>query len=342
MAGGVVAEPARREFESFGEFMHAARFEPNDQRLQYGAAMDMSTGSAGGFAVPRQFRDELLMASADEALVRPRATVIPAGSPPDAGVDIPALEQGVSQNVYGGVEVDWIAEGGTKPLTDAKIRQVALTPYEVAGHLVITDKLLRNWGAAGPLIEKLFRGAIAGAEDYAFLFGNGSGKPLGALAAANAAKITPARKTNNKIAWEDILKMDEAFKSTGGEGVYIVSRKAMTEIKQIADGDGRFVWQASAREGAPATLNGRPCFQRDELPALGTLGDIALVDFSAYLIKDGSGPFVDASPHVHFTSNKTVIKAFWNVDGQPWLAGPMKTVGGDTVSPFVVLKKETT
>jgi hypothetical protein len=65
-----------------------------------------------------------------------------------------------------------------------------------------------------------------------------------------------------------------------------------------------------------------------------------LVNCEYYLIKDGSGPFVDSSPHVHFTSNRTVIKIFWNVDGKPWLSEPLHLEGSktNTISPFVVLK----
>ena len=62
-----------------------------------------------------------------------------------------------------------------------------------------------------------------------------------------------------------------------------------------------------------------------------------LIDFSHYLIKDGSGIFVSASEHALFTQNKTIIKAFWNVDGQPWLNGPIKGEDGEQYSPFVAL-----
>jgi HK97 family phage major capsid protein len=77
----------------------------------------------------------------------------------------------------------------------------------------------------------------------------------------------------------------------------------------------------------------------DRIPGLGSTGDLMLLDLSYYLIKDGSGPFVAMSEHVHFTQNKTVIKAFWNVDGQPWLDEPIPLEGStaNTVSPFVVL-----
>jgi HK97 family phage major capsid protein len=73
---------------------------------------------------------------------------------------------------------------------------------------------------------------------------------------------------------------------------------------------------------------------------VGTEGDLILADCSYYLIKNGSGPFVEASPHVYFTSNQTVIKAFWNVDGKPWLSQPIPLEGStsNTVSPFVVLQ----
>ena len=73
--------------------------------------------------------------------------------------------------------------------------------------------------------------------------------------------------------------------------------------------------------------------------SLGTVGDLILVDMDYYLIKDGSGPFVATSEHVHFLTNRTVIKIFWNVDGQPWLSAPIPLEGSavNTVSPFVVL-----
>ena len=44
------------------------------------------------------------------------------------------------------------------------------------------------------------------------------------------------------------------------------------------------------------------------------------------------------SEHVKFTSNQTVIKAFRNVDGKPWVNAPYILEGGATqVSPYVIL-----
>ncbi len=53
----------------------------------------MDNGASGGFAIPPQFRETLLQVTPQQSIVRPRAQVIPAGSPPDAPVTMPALDQ---------------------------------------------------------------------------------------------------------------------------------------------------------------------------------------------------------------------------------------------------------
>lgn len=334
---------AKKEFESMGEFLHAVRFNPNDQRLSnlydenagMHAEQNMSEGASGGFAVPEQFRATLLEVSPQEAIFRPRAEVIPAGSPPDAAVTIPALDQAsgnAPESMYGGVSVNWIGEGDAKPETDMKLREVKLTPHEVAGHTVITDKLLRNWAAAQTLLERQLRRAVTQAEDYSFLRGNGVAKPLGILNAAATYLVN--RALANKISYADLVSMLARLR---GNGIWVYNKSVLPQLMQMEDTAGHLIWTNNAREGEPSMLLGRPAIENERNPALGALGDIALVDPSMYLIKDGSGPFVAASEHVHFVNNKTVVKIFWNVDGQPWLTQPLKDESGYEVSPFVAL-----
>jgi HK97 family phage major capsid protein len=106
----------------------------------------------------------------------------------------------------------------------------------------------------------------------------------------------------------------------------------------LVDTNGNLIWQPNARDGAPGTLIGLPCILNERNPVLGSKGDLVLADPSYYMIKDGFGIAISASEHVYFTNNETVIKAFWNVDGQPWLTSPLTLEDGvTTVSPFVVL-----
>lgn len=353
--GGVLragGPEAVKEFETFGEFMYAVRFNQSDQRLgalynenaganasEIGVSAEqrMDTGSSGGFMVPTQFRSEIMRIDPAESIVRPRANVIPAGSPPDAAIVMPALDQtgdGPS-NVFGGVEVKWIAEGDEKPDTDAKFREIKLEPHEVAGTITVTDKLLRNWQAAGPFLEGLLSGAVRQAEDFAFIRGTGVGQPLGYL--NSKAALTIPRSVANQVNYRDLVAMLSQLLMRGGSPVWIASQSVLPQILTLKDDEGRFIYNANAREGVGQTLLGYPLVWNNRAAGLGTDGDISLVDFSKYLIKDGSGPFIASSEHVLFKQNKTVIKIFWNVDGQPWLTEPFREENGYEVSPFLVL-----
>ena len=339
---------ARTQFENLGEFLAAVRFRPNDQRLNFvegvgrartedgeiSAEMRMDDGAAGGFAIPPQFRNVLMQLQPGDAIVRPRAMVLEAGSPPDSSVTMPALDQtgAAPGNFFGGVQVSWIEEGGQKPLTDMKIREITLTPHEVAGLMIVTDKLLRNWQSASTLIEKQLRGAIYQAEDFAFLNANGVGKPLGFL--TSKATYHQPRLKANQVTYLDLVAM---LARCYGDGVFCYSKSVLPQLMTLQNPNGQYIWTASAVPGQPSTLLGRPAIESNRNPVLGAYGDIWLADLSQYLIKDGSGPFVATSEHVLFGQNKTVIKAFWNVDGAPWLTQPIQLENGYLSSPFVGL-----
>jgi HK97 family phage major capsid protein len=301
--------------------------------------MQMSDGKSGGIAVPEQFREEILMVGAEAAIMRPGCTVIPAGDPPDAKVTMPALDQ--SRGIHGGVEVTWVAEGGEKPQTDAKLLEVSLEPKEVAGHVVVTDKLLRNWQAAGPLLRKLLRGAVRSAEDLAFIRGNGVGKPLGYQDTNCGATIVVSRNTGSKVLFADIGGMLEALHPESmSDALWIAHQTTLSQLMALKDENGNSIFiRGDITKGLPNTLGGIPIRFTGKTAPLGSKGDLALIDRNYYLIKDGSGPFIAASEHVYFKNNKTVIKIFWNVDGHPWLQGPLTLEDEVTqVSPFVVLE----
>ncbi|WP_242149593.1 phage major capsid protein [Sphingomonas sp. BAUL-RG-20F-R05-02] len=339
---------ANKEFESLGQFMSAVRFNPNDQRLNWvegaetdggeiSAEMRMDNAPSGGFMVPNEFRSTIMSVQPQDALVRPRATVIEPGTAPDAGVSMPALDQGGStNNMFGGMQFSWIGEGDLKPETDAKLREIALTPHEIAGFVTVTDKLLRNWPAAGSFLENLMRGGVAAAEDYSFLRGDGRNKPMGAMYSSAAKYIN--RKLAGQITYEDLVGMVGVLLMRGNTSpVWSMSQGVLPQLLLLKDGAGRPIWQDNARDGFAGTLLGYPVRWNNRAPVPGQKGDVFLADWSQYLIKDGSGPFVAASEHVLFTRNKTVIKIFWNVDGMPWLSSPIKEENGYEVSPFVGL-----
>lgn len=342
---------AEREFETFADFLAAAVVRPNDQRLAglWHDAIDpnavdhtMGTGQRGGFLVPTQFLNQIYEVGVEATIVRSRATVLPAGSSPDAEVTMPALDQTGTNpaNMFGGLEFEWIAEGGEKPATDANFREISWTPHELAGHVTVTDKLLRNAPALGAWLAQRMPTALLSAEDAAFITGSGIARPLGFINAP--AAFAQTRATAGSVTYADLVEMDSRL--LGDTGIWVIAKGAKPVIKQIQDnsggspGVGSYVFaEGNLTLGVPDTLLGRPVVWTERAPALGQRGDISLVNLSEYIIKDGFGPMVSASEHVHFTRNKTVVKIFTNVDGKPPLTAPIKGLDGRDYSPFVVL-----
>jgi len=329
-------EKSAHEWKSLGEFVKTALTNPNDKRLANRevegrqANQSMGDGAQGGFLVPEQFSDQLLTVSPDEAIVRPRATVFESG---DSDFKIPALQYS-GNNMFAGAEVTWIDEGNTKPQTDIQFKQITLQPYEVAGHVRVTDKLLRNAPVIEQIVSTQLRRALIDAEEEVFLTNSGNVANAPNPIIGDAATITIGRDTDNEVQYEDVINMFSRFR--GQRAVWIVNRGVIPQLMGMKDDGDVMVWQPNAREGNPGTLLGYPVLYSDNSPSLGSTGDVVLADLSYYLIRDGIGVAIAASPHVEFTNNITYIKAFKTVDGKPWLSGPLPT--DPTSSPFVELE----
>lgn len=340
-----------KEFRNVGEFLYAlARSKSDgihDPRLNIAREkreQTMGTGATGGYALPEQFDANIRQVREQEAIVRPRAAVIPAGSPPDAKLTFPALDQTSAQNIYGGVTVTHTGEGVTMTETDAALREVTLEPKEISAYIVVTNKLLTNWQAAGSFVTRQMSAAITGQEDYDFMLGNGVNKALGFINCGAAISYT--RAGSSAISFADCYGMLARMLMRGGTYVWLASQTIIPQLAAMVDAGSHAIWLGGAgpanNAGAgplPSTLLGIPVGFADRLPALGTKGDLSLVNLSYYLIKDGSGPFAASSEHILFLSNKVVFKIVWNVDAHPWLTEAIGLEGStsNTVSPFVVL-----
>jgi HK97 family phage major capsid protein len=323
------------EWRSLGDFVHAVAKNPNDKRLKGREAEEriqsQGTGLEGGFLVPDIFASTLLTVSPDEAIVRPRAQTFGGASSTGFGeLHIPALQYS-GNNMYAGAVVQWIGEGQPKPETDIEFKRITLHPYEVAAHVQVTDRLLRNASMIEQVVSTQLRGALIAAEENAFLNGAGGVQPTGII--GHAATIGVARAGAAAVVYQDLADMLAVF--WGKRGVWITGRDMLPQLMDLQDPNNNYVWQPNARDGNPGTIFGMPVLFSDDSPALGLDGDVVLADLSNYLIGDGGGVAIAASSDFLFTSNMTVIKAWKLVDGSPWLTGPLPT--SIPTSPFVQL-----
>jgi hypothetical protein len=192
--------------KSFGDWCLAvARNDRNYLEKHYGskfnewqtkAALGESSGVTGGYTVPPEFYQQLQTIMAEQTFIRPRAFVVPMGS---ATLQMPYLDVTTVQSAgvspfFGGVQMYWSAEAQTRTETEPQFKQMELRAWELSGYSVSSNVLLQD-SIIGleKFLMTLFAKAIAWYEEYAFLQGNGSGKPQGMLGASATIAVTRAR-----------------------------------------------------------------------------------------------------------------------------------------------------
>lgn len=320
------------EFESLGEFLQAVKAGGTDPRLNFVSSQTAGTGSEGGFLIPQKFGAMIMGFAPESGIVRPRATVIPAGDNPDAEILFPALDQSGTKGVYSGVVTTWLAENATIDETSFSVRQIKMAPKAVAGYIAFSNKLLRNTAAASTLGTRLLSEAINKAEDDAFISGDGVGKPMGFLNHASAKAIN--RTTASTVTYADLAAMVQNHKGDMKE--WVISQTLYSNILTMEDGAGRLIFTNGVGGLAP-TMLGFPVRWSERTPTKGVKGDIMLLDLSYYYVKDGSGLLLSASEHVKFLTDQTVFKVTKSVDGQSSMNSTLKLENAETVSPFVIL-----
>jgi len=301
--------------------------------------MQEGLGASGGFLVPVPYLAELFMKAWERSIVRPRSRIIPMST---RQIQMPTLDQTITpvnqkSAFFGGVSFQWIEEGESKPEVDIAFKLVTLTVHELAGYLPVTNALIEDSAISiDALLRMLLPSAMADAEDWWFLNGNGAGVPQGVI--ASPATIQVARAGAGAIAWADIKAMVHAFQP-GANGVWVAHICTMEQIMALQDAAGNALWLANIVSGMPQQLMGFPIIWTEKVPNLGTKGDIGLYDFSYYLIGDRRGPTLDVSTEYLFRYNQTAFRIDERVDGQPWLSAPvmLRPTGAVSISPFVTL-----
>lgn len=304
--------------------------------------MSSQTLAGGGALIDVEQYNQLMAVQAPKSIIRPRATIIRMGK---RQIEIPVLDQSQTLTAgvpafFGGIQAYWQEEATAGTVSDAKFRKNTLTAHQLIGYTQVSNQLLSD--ADMSLADFLggqmgFPGVISWMEDYAFLVGSGAGQPLGVLNAP--AAVVVSRNTSSHVKYDDFAKMESSF--YGQDGIWIASLGLKAEMLLMAGPSatnyaGAYLW-GNAQSSVPMQIMGRPIFFTDKTPALGTKGDLMLVDPKYYLIGDRQATTVDSSDQQNFKNNQTAFRVVHRVDGQPWLNAPITMQDNATYSPFVVL-----
>ncbi|MFE2073719.1 phage major capsid protein [Streptomyces misionensis] len=298
--------------------------------------------SDGGFLVPETLRSQLMSIALEQAVVRPRATVVPMDS---ARVPFPMIDTTTNAgSVFGGMVAYWGEEGAALQDSNPKFGRVVLDAKKLTGLSAVPNELLQDSIISfSALIETLWPQALAFSEDNAFQAGSGTGEPLGFRGAGNPAAVTVTRANANKIQYADVVGMyARMLPSSLSRAVWMCAPDALPQILQMAINvgtGGNAVFVANATASMPMTIFGRPLVITEKASTLGSRGDLAFVDLSYYLVGDRQSMSADSSTDYQFGNDKTTFRIIQRVDGRPWIQSAITPANGstNTLSPFVEL-----
>jgi HK97 family phage major capsid protein len=298
----------------------------------------------GGFLIPETLRSDLLQVALEEAVVRPRAQVIPMET---LRVPIPMIDSTSNvSSVFGGVICYWTEEAAALVESQASFGRVNLDAKKLTGYAEIPNELLADAPAFTSFFDDVFPKALAWYEDIGFMNGTGVGEPRGFVNCSASVQVSASGQPAASITWENIVAMYARMLPTALQNaVWIASIDTFPQLATMAlsvGTGGSAVWLGNTQQPGsavpPVSILGRPVIFTEKTPALGTTGDINFVDLSYYLIGDRQMMQSTSSPHFKFSSDKTVFRIIERLDGQPWLSSAiLPHNGANALSPFVQL-----
>lgn len=348
-------DPRNGGFRHLGEFATCVRAanmrdESAHTRLTNALGMNEGVGEDGGFRVPDEFRDGIMkIVEGEDSLLAMCDSSTTARN---------AVTQNVDKTTpwgTAGINVYWEGEGQGASASKAPTELNTLRLNKLFARVDVSDELLED----APQLDNYLRikapEVMTSTINLAIVQGNGVGKPLGFM--NSGALVTVSKETSQPAATihhRNLVKMmGRMYAPSWPRSTWLMHQDVWAMLPLISFRDvGAYPSTASGTAvpaymppsgiaGAPyGTLFGRPIKLLEAMETIGDLGDIALVDMSAYrAVTKASGARVDTSIHLKFDTDETVFRFIFRLAGAPWWSSTISPRDGtNTRSPFVTLQ----
>jgi len=240
---------------------------------------------------------------------------------------------------YGGLQAYWLNEGGTKTASKPKFRQLELKLKKVTALVVATDELLEDAPALESWLTRTVPDELRFMVEDAIVNGDGVGKPLGFR---NGPIVSATRTDANEIDPLDLGRMWAARWAGVNDYIWLGNQSIFPQLLTLAIGNSPVFLPPGGLSGLPyGTLLGRPYYDVEYLPTLGTAGDLMLISPSQYQLIEKGGVQTASSIHVYFTTDESAFRFVYRVDGAPIWNSTLTGFDGGTYAPAVQLAATT-
>ncbi len=281
-------------------------------------ALQEGTDSEGGYLVPDEYERTLVEALEEENMFRQLAKVIRTSSG-DRKIPVVATKGTAS----------WIDEEGAYTESDDSFGQVSIGAYKVGTMIKVSEELLNDSVFdLESYIAKEFARRIGAKEEEAFFTGDGSGKPLGILAATGGAETGVTAASSTAVTADELMDLFYSLKSPyRKKAVWVLNDSTIKAVRKLKDSTGQYLWQPSLVAGTPDTLLGRPMKTSAYMPVIAAGAKaIAFGDFSYYWIADRQGRSFKRLNELYAANGQVGFLGFQRVDGKLVLSEAVKVL----------------
>ncbi|WP_251447082.1 phage major capsid protein [Vermiculatibacterium agrestimuris] len=342
-----------KPFASLGEQLSAIyQFRKNhveDKRLQRvnneALGVNEGTGADGGFLLQTDFAGTILESAVESSPLLNRLDRYTCSNAANAMRWLEAAETDTSKSVFGGVQMYWASEGTSVAASKPQFREMKMDLEKMMGFAYATDEMLTD----APFMSGFFGRAFTLAADRLLtegvISGDGVGKPLGIL---NSKALITVDKATGQVAGtftgENVIKMQASALPRNRERLVWLMHPDLEEqlpYLAIKSGDAaKFLWNPEGGLGnfdTQRVLN-KPVLFEDNCSALGSKGDVLLVDPYQYILMTKGTIKQDWSIHVEFLTDQNCFRVVFRCNGAPKMAAPLKIKNSNKLrGPFVTL-----
>ena len=239
----------------------------------------------GGYLVPEEYDTRLIDGLKEENIIRKLGHTITTSG--ERKINIAATKPAAA----------WIDEGEALTFSDATFSQINLDAHKLHVAVKVTEELIYDnaFQLENYIIEEFYK-ALANAEEDAFINGNGTGKPLGILAASGGAEVGVTAASATAITADEVINLVYSLKRPYRKNaVFILNDQTIAALRKLKDGNGAYMWQAALVAGEPDKLLGYPVYTSAYMPTIEAgAKTIIFGDLSYYNIGDrGSRSFAE-------------------------------------------------
>ena len=169
---------------------------------------------------------------------------------------------------------------------------------------------------------------IGNKEEEAFFTGDGTGKPLGVLAATGGAEIGVTAASATAFTADEIFDLFYSLKAPYRKNaVFVMNDASVKALRKLKDSNGQYLWQPSLTAATPDTLMGRPVYTSAFMPALAAGAKAVLFgDLSYYWVADRQGRSFRRLGELFAPTGQVGFLATQRVDGKLILPEAVKVL----------------